>query len=135
MGLREPDLQLRAHVAAVHPDAGGEVLGGAVQGIDVVLAPVEVVPHLLVRHRQGVPVHVLVQRGAVLGQRGQEVRGVAVPVVEGGEGLARSGWARTMSTTSAAGTPVEICGSTRASVTAAMSRVTESEAKNVESTP
>ena len=46
----EPAGDLAGHVAAVEAHPGGEVLGGGVELVQVVLPLVEVVAHLLVRH-------------------------------------------------------------------------------------
>ena len=84
--LRQAVLEFGAHIATVHPDPVGEFLGGGVQRIDVVLALIEVVPHLLVRHRQRGMIHLVGERVAVLGERRQQVGRVPVALVEYGEG-------------------------------------------------
>lgn len=48
--LGEPARQLPGQIAVVQPHLDGELLGGGVQLVQVVLPSVEVVAHLLVRH-------------------------------------------------------------------------------------
>jgi hypothetical protein len=49
----EPVGQVTSQVAAVHAQVDGEILGGGVEFVEVVLPLVEVVAHLFVRHRDG----------------------------------------------------------------------------------
>ena len=48
---RQPIGKITCKVAAVHAQADGEVLGGGIELVQVVLPLVEVVAHFLVRHR------------------------------------------------------------------------------------
>ena len=47
----EPPGQLTGQISAVHAHPGGQILGGRVQLVQIVLPLIEVIPHLLVRHR------------------------------------------------------------------------------------
>jgi hypothetical protein len=49
----QPVGQLAGQLGAVHPHADGEVLGGGVELVQVVLPLIEVVAHFLVGHRDG----------------------------------------------------------------------------------
>ena len=73
-----------ANIKALHPQAGGNALGGCIQGVQVILAGIEKVAHLVVGHRQGLRIRAAIHQRNVSARvrgNGQFIADVAVTAV------------------------------------------------------